>query len=86
MSLLFGASRKSFKKIIKAKLMLCKSLFIRSILQYKVEAPYLQKWAWHVHSKIIYMLSFEFQYRKLGPILIIKSKQIKNKFKNLKGE
>ena len=42
--------------------MLCKPLFIihgrakgylKVILQYKNEAPLLQKWAWHVHNKIV---------------------------------
>ena len=47
---------------IKIKLMLCKSLFLihgqvkgllKVILQYKNKAPQLQKWAWHMHNKIV---------------------------------
>ena len=50
------------KKQIKTKLMLCKPLFIvhgrvkgflKVILQYKNEAPSLQKWAWHMHNEIV---------------------------------
>ena len=42
--------------------MLCKPLFIvygrvkaflKAVLQYKNEAPPLQKWAWHIHNEII---------------------------------
>ena len=49
-------------KQIKTKLMLCKPLFIdhgrvkgflKVILQYKNETPQLQKWVWHMHSKIV---------------------------------
>ena len=50
------------KKQIKTKLMLCNPLFIVHdrvkgfllvILRYKKEAPPLQKWAWHMHNKIV---------------------------------
>ena len=50
------------RKQIKTKLMLCKPLFIvhgrvkgflNIILQYKNEAPPLQKWAWHMHNEIV---------------------------------
>ena len=49
------------RKQIKTKLMLCKPLFIvhgrvkgflKVTLQYKNEAPPLQKWAWHMHNEI----------------------------------
>ena len=42
--------------------MLCKPLFIvhgrvkaflKAILQYKNEAPLLQKWVWHMHNNIV---------------------------------
>ena len=42
--------------------MLCKPLFIvhgrvkaflKAILQYKNEAPPLQKWVWHMHNEIV---------------------------------
>ena len=42
--------------------MLCKPLFIvhgrvkvflKVVLQYKNEAPLLQKWVWHMHNEII---------------------------------
>ena len=50
------------RKQIKAKLMLCKPLFIvhgrakgflKVILQYKNEVPWLQKWTWHMHNEIV---------------------------------
>ena len=50
------------RRQIKTKLMLCKPLFIihgkvkgflKAILQYKSKAPPLQKWAWHMHNKIV---------------------------------
>ena len=53
-----GLSRKK----LKAKLMLCKPLFIvhgrvkgslRVILQYKNEMHPLQKWAWDLYNKIV---------------------------------
>ena len=49
------------RKQIKTKLMLCKPLFIvhvrvkgllKVILEYKNEAPQLQKWTWHMHNEI----------------------------------
>ena len=50
------------RKQIKTKLMLCKPLFLihgrvkgllKVIQQYKNEAPPFQKWAWHMHNKIV---------------------------------
>ena len=44
------------------KIMLCKPLFIihgrvkaflKVILQYKNEAPQLQKWVWYMHNEIV---------------------------------
>ena len=50
--------------------MLCKPLFIvhgrvkaflKAVLQYKNEAPPLQKWAWHMHNEIIAKLQVSVQ-------------------------
>ena len=84
MLLLFGTSTKSFKK---TKLMLCKPPFIihgrvkgvlKVILQYKNKAPQLQKWAWHMHNKIVAIntISYKFECRSY---CTIKSKQTRNK-------
>ena len=58
--------------LFKTKLMLCKPIFIAHvrvkglfevILEYKNEAPQSQKWAWHMHNKIVETLSFKSQCR-----------------------
>ena len=50
--------------------MLCKPIFIvhervkgflKAILQYKNEAPPLQKWAWHIHNEIV-AINVKFQF------------------------
>ena len=70
------------RKQIKTKIMLYKPLFIihgtvkgflKVMLQYKNEAHQLQKWAWHMHNKIVVI---KFQCRSCGTI---KSKQTRNK-------
>ena len=36
---------------------------LKVILQYKNKVPPLQKWAWHMHNEIVYMLCFKSQCR-----------------------
>ena len=74
------------RKQIKTKLTLCKPFFIihgrvkgflKVILQYKNEAPQLQKWAWHMHNEIVAINpKFKFQDKSYSTI---KSKQTRNK-------
>ena len=62
MPLLLAPPQSLLRKQIKTELMLCKPLFIihgrvkgflKVILEYKNKAPQLQKWAWHMHNKIV---------------------------------
>ena len=66
--------------------MFCKPLFIihervkrllKIILQYKNEAPQLQKWAWHMHNEIV-AINTKFQVT-VQILLYNKSKQTRNK-------
>ena len=36
---------------------------LKVILQYKNKAPQLLKWAWYMHNKILYMLTYKSQCR-----------------------
>ena len=55
----YSMPQSPLRQQIKTKLMLCKPLFIvhgsffKVILQYKNEVPQLQRWAWHMHNKIV---------------------------------